>query len=318
MLAALADGMGGGSHGREAAESTVRNLCADYYATPDTWDIPKALERVIVAANRWLHGQALSRREPGGMATTLSALALRGRRYVIAHVGDSRIYRLRGNELVLLTHDHVWDRPDMRHVLTRAVGLDAQIHRLRRRRAAPGRCLPARRDGAWEPLGQQRLHELLLTYGQHPTAARRSSGGPAHRGQDNATRWWRGIAARREPCRRPSGFDQFAGPRGSRRAPIDGLKVESILHDSRETLLARVRDEQGQPFVLKTLSRWPPTMRNSGAGWCGGMARPPGSVALLPASRRGRSGTFFTTSAHLARRRDLQQRLTPGAFLPMR
>ena len=36
MLAVVADGVSGGSHGREAAEASVRNLLADYYSTPDT------------------------------------------------------------------------------------------------------------------------------------------------------------------------------------------------------------------------------------------------------------------------------------------
>ena len=52
MLAVVADGVSGGSHGREAAESSVRNLLADYYATPDTWEIPHALGTVLTAINR--------------------------------------------------------------------------------------------------------------------------------------------------------------------------------------------------------------------------------------------------------------------------
>src|SRR5689334_12836863 len=40
MLLAVADGVSGSAGGREAAECTVRGLLADYYATPDTWNIP--------------------------------------------------------------------------------------------------------------------------------------------------------------------------------------------------------------------------------------------------------------------------------------
>ena len=113
MLAVVADGVSGGSHGREAAESSVRNLLADYYATPDTWEIPRALGTVLGAINRWLHGQTASRVDAGGMATTLTARVLRGRRYHYAHVGDSRLYRLRGETLDALTADHVWETPGM-------------------------------------------------------------------------------------------------------------------------------------------------------------------------------------------------------------
>ena len=51
------------------------------------------------------------------MATTLSAIVLRGRRWVSAHVGDSRIYLLRGGELKRLTQDHVWEHPELHSVL---------------------------------------------------------------------------------------------------------------------------------------------------------------------------------------------------------
>ena len=42
VIAAVADGIGGHKGGREAAEYTVRGLLADYYATPDTWSVPRA------------------------------------------------------------------------------------------------------------------------------------------------------------------------------------------------------------------------------------------------------------------------------------
>ena len=52
---------------------------------------------------------------------------LRGRRFYLAHVGDSRIYRLRGTRLELLSTDHVWEHPELDNVLSRAVGLDAHL-----------------------------------------------------------------------------------------------------------------------------------------------------------------------------------------------
>ena len=47
IIAALADGVGGSGGGRDAAEFSVRGLLADYYATPDTWAIPHALDKVL-------------------------------------------------------------------------------------------------------------------------------------------------------------------------------------------------------------------------------------------------------------------------------
>ena len=46
-LLAVADGVSGAGGGREAAEYTVRSLLGDYYATPDTWEVPLALDRVL-------------------------------------------------------------------------------------------------------------------------------------------------------------------------------------------------------------------------------------------------------------------------------
>jgi hypothetical protein len=61
------------------------------------------------------------------MATTLTALVLRGRRYICAHVGDSRLYLLRDGVCTRLTSDHVWEHPELKNVLSRAVGLDRHL-----------------------------------------------------------------------------------------------------------------------------------------------------------------------------------------------
>ena len=127
LIAAVADGVSGNEGGRQAAEYAVRGLLADYYATPDTWPVTQALERVLQAINGWVQKQGNARRELAGMATTLTALVLRGRFYYFAHVGDSRLYLLRQGRLTRLSTDHVWDRPEMQHVLTRAVGMDSRL-----------------------------------------------------------------------------------------------------------------------------------------------------------------------------------------------
>ena len=126
-LCAVADGVSGTNGGREAAEYCVRGLVTDYYATPDTWEPQMSLDRVIQPLNRWVLSQAQKRRDLCGMATTLTALLLRGRCYYLAHVGDTRAYLLRSRTMTCLTTDHVWDRPDMSHVLTRAIGLDTRV-----------------------------------------------------------------------------------------------------------------------------------------------------------------------------------------------
>src|SRR5262245_40749437 len=88
LIAAGADGVGGHANGREASEFTIRGLLSDYYATPDTWAVPKALDTVLQALNRWLYAQAQKQKQNVGMATTLTAVVLRGNRYTFAHAGD--------------------------------------------------------------------------------------------------------------------------------------------------------------------------------------------------------------------------------------
>jgi serine/threonine protein phosphatase PrpC len=122
-LLAIADGVGGHANGREAAEFSVRNLLVDYYATPDTWGAAQALDTVLQAANRWLLAHARKAPENGGMATTLTALVLRGARYYVAHVGDTRAYLARNGRLTQLTEDHTWEHPELSNVLRRAIGL---------------------------------------------------------------------------------------------------------------------------------------------------------------------------------------------------
>lgn len=258
-LAALADGVSGGSHGREAAETTVRNLLADYYSTPETWESQRALNGILQSINRWLAGQSASRREAGGMACTLSALVLKGRRYVLAHVGDTRIYRLRDKQLEQLSRDHVWEAPGMEHVLKRAVGLDQHLLvDYSDGELCVGDVFLIASDGVWAALGQLDLHRLLMLHDDPELAARTlTREALAQGGQDNAS----ALVVRVQAI---AATDGLAELRSARHLPLPGklavgarlddFVIESTLHDSRETLLYKARHvETGQHWVLKTL-----------------------------------------------------------------
>ncbi|MBI1965045.1 MAG: bifunctional protein-serine/threonine kinase/phosphatase [Betaproteobacteria bacterium] len=259
VIAAVADGVSGGRGGREAAEYTVRGLLADYYATPDTWAVPHALDRVLNANNQWLLAQAVAHRELAGMATTLTALVLRGQRYVLAHVGDSRAYLWRDGRLARLTADHVWDRPDMRHVLKRAVGLDPRLAvDYSEDRLHAGDAFVLASDGVWEPLGDYGMKELLCEHPEPEAAARALvQEALARGGQDNAS----AVVLRVE--RLPDGdmFDSLADgrmlplpPRLKPGQAIDDYEVLEPLHESRTTLLYKVMNlTDGSLGVLKTL-----------------------------------------------------------------
>jgi len=161
VLLALADGLSGGD-GRAAAESIVHSVLSDYYATPPTVSVELGLGKVIEAVNRWLYAQNASAGDDGGMLTTFSALVLRGRRYHVAHVGDTRIYRVRNAKLHRLTTDHVWRAGAMQRVLRRALGLDAKvIIEFADGDLAPGDAFLMLSDGVWEMLREAEIVELL-------------------------------------------------------------------------------------------------------------------------------------------------------------
>ena len=257
-LLAVADGVSGAGAGREAAEYTVRGLLADYYATPETWEVPQAVDRVLSAINRWIMGQGAADKSRAGMATTLSLLVLRGNRYTIGHVGDTRIYRLRNHEMTLLTQDHVWDRPDMRHVLKRAVGLDQHLIV----DYADGDLLAKDRfllcsDGVWETLGSKRIHELMMLHEEPQRAADAMVDAALEAGSaDNAT----ALVARIDAVAAEGWRDMLGAylrlpvpPRLKPGGIIDGFEVLSLIHESRATLLYKVRSATGQIAALKTL-----------------------------------------------------------------
>ncbi|HEX4890577.1 MAG TPA: protein kinase [Alphaproteobacteria bacterium] len=128
FIAAVADGVGGAKGGREAAELSVRSFFDGFHAQPESLSVEQAAARTLTAINRWTLAQGRSDPELSGMATTFSALILLGREAHIAHVGDSRIYRLSAGQLHCLTRDHIHPHPDQSHVLLRAIGMEEYLH----------------------------------------------------------------------------------------------------------------------------------------------------------------------------------------------
>jgi serine/threonine protein phosphatase PrpC len=258
-ILAMADGVSGNAGGREASEMVVRSVLADYYATPDTWETHAALDKVLSAINRWVLAQSTAQKHLAGMATTLSLLVLRGQRYYMAHIGDTRIYRLRNGEMTLLTTDHVWDRPDMRHVLKRAVGLDQHLAvDYADGTLQVGDLFALVTDGVWEVLGQKAMHESLLMFdsptmiADHLTQTALSQGG-----QDNAS----ALVVRIESL----GGDTFSDllsdglhlkppPKLKSGEQLDQFEILSLLHESRASLIYQVRNKtSGQLGVMKTV-----------------------------------------------------------------
>ena len=260
ILLAIADGVSGSGGGREASEYTVRGLLSDYYATPDDWAAPVAIDRVIHAINRWLIAQSAAHPERDGMATTLATLSLRRRHYTVAHVGDSRVYLLRDSKLTRLTTDHVWDRPEMRHVLTRAIGLDHRVSLdYGEGELQNGDRFLMVTDGIWQVLSD---NTLALRLGEcvnpEQTAQLLCDAALEAGSQDNVSAAIAEILQLPDAELTDSQADLQAlspPPRLKIGAQINGYRILEILHESRVTLLYKVCDEQnGNVYVLKTLT----------------------------------------------------------------
>ncbi len=263
ILAAVADGVSGNQGGREAAEYTVRGLLADYYATPDTWPISLALDRVLSATNSWVQQQGSVRTELAGMATTLTCVVLRGGFYHFAHVGDSRLYLLRAGRLTRLTTDHVWDQAEMQHVLTRAIGMDSRITVDHGMGALQLRdVLLLATDGVWSALREYELTAHLSALARQElspddAAATLLQAAMAAGSTDNLTALLLRVDALPEQDLRDA-LSALQGlpvpPRFKPGQTIDDYRIDSVLHDSRTTLLYRVTElRTGRALVMKTL-----------------------------------------------------------------
>ena len=154
-LFVLSDGMGGQSSGEVASRLTseaVITHCREASKYPSvrfegrpTAGISETGNRLASAirlANRTVHQAAQENARQAGMGATLVAVMLSEERAHIAHVGDSRVYRLRNGELELLTRDHSFiaeqvrqglmseqeaNNSSLQNVLLRAVGVDAEV-----------------------------------------------------------------------------------------------------------------------------------------------------------------------------------------------
>jgi protein phosphatase len=112
-LLVLADGMGGYQAGEVASEIAVREILntvshqlAQHGAEVFQSQGGAVLKQAVIKANQAIYEAAQDDSDYYGMGTTVVSLWLQKSQAYIAHVGDSRLYRLRNNELQQLTVDH--------------------------------------------------------------------------------------------------------------------------------------------------------------------------------------------------------------------
>ena len=103
----VADGVGGGAAG-EVASATATYAVAATAGLMFGQDPTEVLTAGVRLAQAQVHAGVVADRSREGMATTLTALATDGRRFALAHLGDSRGYVFSGGTLTRVTRDHTY------------------------------------------------------------------------------------------------------------------------------------------------------------------------------------------------------------------
>lgn len=150
-LFVVADGMGGHRHGEVASRIAVETIHrfilegagdgavpGEPLAAPESW----LLRAAIRSANERVLGAIRQDGSLLGMGTTVVGLLLDDGRATVAHVGDSRAYRVRDGQLERLTRDHTWVNEQvvaghlseeqarhhpLKNVVTRALGAGGEV-----------------------------------------------------------------------------------------------------------------------------------------------------------------------------------------------
>src|SRR6478672_1066798 len=105
----VADGMGGHAGGQEASQiatTTIQNFLDECWDSPE--ESPILLEKALAKANQAILQDQINHPERADMGTTVVVVMFRQEETWCAHVGDSRIYRLRDSSLEQITEDHTW------------------------------------------------------------------------------------------------------------------------------------------------------------------------------------------------------------------
>jgi serine/threonine protein phosphatase PrpC len=247
VMAAVADGVGGAKGGRVAAELAVRMLFDGLLGQSEAIGVRRAAGTVIEALNSWLHAMGRSDAALEGMACTLTAAVLRGRRLHVLHVGDTRLYRLRGGDLARLTTDHTPGSPGTSHALTRAVGAAESVRVDYAEEAAqPHDRLLLCSDGVHGGLSDRHIREELARRGAPEEAARRLvAAALAARTGDNATALVVDVLDLPPPDQ--AGLEAAIGSLPIAPAPrpggeVDGYALDALLVDGRYSRVFRGRD----------------------------------------------------------------------------
>lgn len=219
LLLVLADGMGGHLRGEVAATITLQTISSLFQeqATPYVKMPERFLEEAFMAAHQEIHRYKAMHNLPDTPRTTVVACLIQHNLAMWAHCGDSRLYWMRGGQVLARTRDHSHvenliakglvlpsertTHPD-RNKLYNCLGASSlpKVEISRRASLLPGDVMLLCSDGLWNELADEDMAQRLLTQTvvrAVPDMLRQAvaSGGAA---SDNATAlaiMWQGSTA---------------------------------------------------------------------------------------------------------------------------
>ncbi|MHB0935437.1 MAG: Stp1/IreP family PP2C-type Ser/Thr phosphatase [Armatimonadota bacterium] len=180
---AVADGMGGHDYGEVASHLALEAIIqhAESIAQAEATALPAQLHQAIQDANAAILSQTVDQEARNRMGTTIVVAAIHGDRLYFAHIGDSRLYLLRGELFTQLTRDHslvqtMVDRGEitpeeaaihpLRHQITRVVGGDDYISpEIASQALEPGDLVLLCTDGLSGVVSPEELHGMLAGKG---------------------------------------------------------------------------------------------------------------------------------------------------------
>ncbi len=188
----VADGMGGHEAGDVASSFVAERVRSWFTARAEEGRIDEAfgeaLREVLLETNAALLELARERAIPRGMGSTATVACLLGHALHVGHVGDTRLYRLRGNELDVLTKDHSWvgeqqragllteeeaERHPKKHMLTECLGVGGDVRvDVVRADVLPGDRYLLCSDGLHGPVSRREIGEALAGSGDPQQTAR--------------------------------------------------------------------------------------------------------------------------------------------------
>jgi len=190
-LTVLADGMGGYNAGEVASQMLTSFIATELGRwlresgeATQPGDVRRAMDICVDNANRAIFNAANTNPRYAGMGTTLVLSVFREDALLLGHVGDSRAYRLRGNQLVQITRDHslLQEQIDAglltqeeaayssnKNLVTRAVGVeDTVMLELHQHELQPGDIYLFCSDGLSDMVEEPAIAQLLIS---HPSLA---------------------------------------------------------------------------------------------------------------------------------------------------